>query len=304
MVERNGKYYLPISTSPEILEEERAIESYHIGNTTFDQSLIIYLFRTMLDYERILDGDTEKYSAILEKLDDIYISKNQEIMLSETMNLPYSHRHFSHMMCIYPLHVFNYDTDENKKIIKNTLWEIERLGTGWWVGFSFPWCATLYAMAENGGAAYEKLRTFVRAFLSKNGFHLNGDHKQLGFSQWHYRPFTLEAHFAFNDSIQEMLMQDHNGYVDLFPAIPVEWKNTEFKKFNTLGKVSVSAKFNNGKITASFESKKPCAIRLKNRFSTNKIKIKSNNTEITLNISQQNIITLNIPAGKLTVEEI
>ena len=39
------------------------------------------------------------------------------------------------------------------------------LGCGWWVGFSFAWCATLYAMQYNGNASYEKLRAFVKGFF-------------------------------------------------------------------------------------------------------------------------------------------
>ena len=304
-VERDGKYYLPLSTSPEILEEERAIESYHIGNTTFDQSLIIYLYKTLLDYSKILGVPGEKYEKVLSKLDGIYISEKKEIILSEKMTLPYSHRHHSHMMCIHPLHIFNYDTPENRKIIDNTLWTIERQGTGWWVGFSFPWCATLYAMAENGSAAYEKLRVFVKAILSPNGFHLNGDYKQLGYTQWHYRPFTLEAHFAFNDAIQEMLMQDHQVYVDLFPAIPDEWRDgVEFKKFNTYGKISVSAKLKDGKISASFTSNKPDEIRLKNRFTSDKIKVCEGGCETVMDISGVDFITLNLKGGTVTVSEI
>ncbi len=304
-VVREGKYYLPLSTSPEILEEDRAIESYHIGNSTFDQSLILYLFKTLVDYENILGINKGKYDDILLHLDGLYISENKEIMLSETMNLPYSHRHFSHMMCVYPLHILNYDTAENKKIIDNTLWEIERLGTGWWVGFSFPWCASLYAMAENGDASYEKLRIFVKAFLSPNGFHLNGDYKQLGFSQWHYRPFTLEAHYAFNDAIQEMLMQDHMGYVDLFPAVPLAWgENVEFKNFNSLGKISVSAKKAGENIAVTFKTKKSATISFKNRFSSSYIKITTKNGSSKMNVSELDIITISLPAGTTVIEQI
>ena len=46
-----------------------------------------------------------------------------------------------------------------------------------WVGFSFAMCAQLYAMAENGAGAYEKLRQFADGFVEENGFHLNGDYK-------------------------------------------------------------------------------------------------------------------------------
>ena len=118
--------------------------------------------RAILDYSKILGISGEKYEKVLAKLDGIYISEKKEIILSETMTLPYSHRHHSHMMCIHPLHIFNYDTPENRKIIDNTLWTIERQGTGWWVGFSNAMCAQLKARAEKGNAANEKLKNVIR----------------------------------------------------------------------------------------------------------------------------------------------
>ncbi len=76
--------------------------------------------------------------------------------------------------------------------------------------------AQLYAMAENGADAYEKLRQFADGFVEENGFHLNGDYKQKGYSTFHYRRFTLEALFGFCDALQEMLLQEYQGYLHLF----------------------------------------------------------------------------------------
>ena len=173
------------------------------------------------------------YISILEKLDEIAVDKDGVVMLDSTQRLPESHRHFSHVMCMYPLHLLNYDTEENKRIYQNTLLHLEQLGTGWWIGFSFAMSAQLYAMAHNGNAAYEKLRMFAKGFVADNGFHLNGDFKNYGYSQWHYRPFTLESLFGYCDALQEMLLQEHQGYLDVFPAIPQDWAqfNVSFKNF-------------------------------------------------------------------------
>ena len=152
-------------------------------------------------------------------------------------------------MALYPLHLIHYDTDKNKRIYNNTLLHLEQLGTGWWVGFSFAMSAQLYAMAHNGNAAYEKLRIFAKGFVADNGFHLNGDFKNYGFSQWHYRPFTLESSFGYCDALQEMLLQEYQGYLDIFPAVPQEWmQNLSFKKLRSYGGVLVSAKAKRGKI--------------------------------------------------------
>ena len=92
------------------------------------------------------------------------------------------------------------------------------------MGFSYGMCAQIYAMAHNGNAAYEKLRTYAKGYVAENAFHLNGDFKWYGFGEWHYRPFTLESAFGYCDALQEMLLQEHQGYIHVFPAVPMDWK--------------------------------------------------------------------------------
>lgn len=280
--ERNGKLYLPLSSSPEIFDNTR--KSYLKPNSNFDLALMRYLYKTLSKYENILkiDGRSEE---ILGKLDEIAIDKDDIILLDSTQKLEVTHRHFSHLMCLYPLHLINYDTDEHKRIYQRNLFEIERLGMGFWVGFSYAMCSQIYAMANMGNAAYEKLHQFARGFVADNGFHLNGDFKNYGYTSSHYRPFTLEALFGYCDALQEMLLQEHQGYVHLFPAIPEEWKKREisFKKLRTYGGVLVSAKAKDGCLCeVSFFAPKKMTILIKNTFGTEKVVLKYQNSIKTL----------------------
>lgn len=264
--EKDGKLYLPLSSSPEIFDATR--EAYLQPNSNFDLALLQYLYKTLLRYTEILQKDGTMYASILKKLDEIAVDSEGVVLLDKTQRLPESHRHFSHVMGLYPLHLINYDTAENRRIYENTLLHLEQLGTGWWVGFSFAMSAQLYAMARNGNAAYEKLRIFAKGFVADNGFHLNGDFKNYGFSQWHYRPFTLESLFGYCDALQEMLLQEHQGYLDIFPAVPQEWmQNLSFKKLRSYGGVLVSAKALNGQVE-QVELVLPCdmEIKIKNVF--------------------------------------
>ena len=253
--EKNGKYYLPVSTSPEIFDNTR--KSYLEPNSNFDLALIIYLFRTLKGYAETLGENAEKYERILEKLDDIAIDGSGIIMLDKTQYLPETHRHFSHLMCLYPLHLINYDTERHKEIYENTILNLETLGTGYWVGFSFAMSAQIYAMAKKGNAAAERLGQFCKGFVAENGFHLNGDYKHYGYTWFHYRPFTLESLFGFCDALHEMLLQDHQGCIELFPAIPDEWRRgVAFKNLRSRGSLLISATFLNGEIN-TLEVKSP-----------------------------------------------
>jgi alpha-L-fucosidase 2 len=80
-----------------------------------------------------------------------------------------------------------------------------------------------------------------------NSFHLNGDQTGKGYSSFTYRPFTLEGNFAYASGLQEMLLQSHAGYINLFPAIPADWSNCSFKNFRTQGAFLVDASSEGGK---------------------------------------------------------
>lgn len=264
--ERNGKLYLPLSTSPEIFDDTE--KAYLEPNSNFDLSLLRYLFKTLIGYCRILGEEQSRYESALSKLDEIAVIDGY-IALDSKRRLNESHRHFSHLMCLYPLHLIDYDTEEHKKLYKSALAEEESLGTDMWVGFSFPMCAQIYAMALDGDGAYLKLRRFCDGFVAKNGFHLNGDFKNKGYSSFHYRPFTLEALFGFCDALQETLLQDHQGYIHVFPALSAakKKKNVSFRRLRCSGGVLINATAEKGILTeVTISAKKEIEIKLKNTF--------------------------------------
>ena len=263
--EKDGKLYLPLSSSPEIYDN--LPKAYLTPNSNFDLALLRYLYKTLTVYEKRL-GVAEVSKDILEKLDGIAVQDGKFVTLDSTQKLEETHRHFSHLMCLYPLHLINYDRAENKRIYEGSLFEIERLGTGMWVGFSFAMSAQIYAMAEQGNSAYEKLYQFANGFVAENGFHLNGDFKNYGYTTFHYRPFTLESSFGFCDALQEMLLQEHQGYLHVFPAIPDKWKQgkVSFNNLRSYGGVLISAKWNNGLKEIILKAPKASRLRVKNVF--------------------------------------
>ncbi len=299
LVEKEGKLYLPLSTSPEIFDNWK--KSYLEPNSNFDLALLRYLFITLVRYakQQGKEKDLIKFQSVLDKLDDIHVDEQNVVLLDKTQRLNETHRHFSHVMCMYPLHLINYDTDKNKEIYKATIFELERLGMGMWVGFSYGMCAQIYAMALIGNSAYEKLWQFSRAFVAENGFHLNGDFKNYGYSTFHYRPFTLESLYAYCDAIHEMLMQDHMGYLHLFPATPIDWEDREisFKDLRTVGGALVSAKKKGNSVYGvKIKSKKDTIIRIKNVFAKGQIEVVSNGQAVVVK-EEDGYFTINLKKG-------
>lgn len=249
--ERDGKYYLPVSSSSEIHDDH--IEAFLTPNSNYDLALMRYLFTALASMAKELGNGEEKlWREHLGKCPDLAVDEDNVLMLSPDERLMESHRHHSHAMAVHPLRLMPYDTEENRKVIDATVLDLERMGTGNWVGYSFTWLAELFAVQKNGNGAAHQLEVFWKYCCSQNGFHLNGDYRRAGVTSLHYRPFTLEGNFCAADALQEMLLQSENGILDLFPAIPDEWrdKKVAFENFRAEKGLLVSAEWESGELTA------------------------------------------------------
>jgi hypothetical protein len=120
------------------------------------------------------------------------------------------------------------------------------------------------ARAKDGEGAAKALQIFAKAFCSVNSFHVNGDQTKSGYSSMTYRPFTLEGNFAFAAGVQEMLLQSHAGFIELFPAVPDGWKDVSFQTLRAEGAYLVSAVRQNGLIkSVTITSEKGGILKLK-----------------------------------------
>lgn len=244
--EQDGFLYLPVSSSPEIHDDEA--EAFLMPNSNYDLALMQYLYQTLEEYAKRLGYRQEQvqWAQIRGKLPELAVDGRGVLMLDGHESLTESHRHFSHAHAIHPLRLIEYDSPENRRIIDAVIRDLEELGTRMWVGFSFCWMAELYAVAKRGGDAAEMLRIFWGYFCSPNGFHLNGDYKKKGYSSFDYRPFTLEANMCAADALQEMLLYSKEGVVEPFPAIPKEWQEVSFQRLRAMGGLVVSASLKEG----------------------------------------------------------
>lgn len=262
--EKDGKYYLPVSSSPEIHDD--TIQAFLTPNSNYDLALMRYLFICLVDLAKELgNGEDGKWQDILGKLPELAVNEEGIMLLSPDEELTESHRHFSHLMGIHPLRLVDYHSEEGKQMIDANIHRQEILGSGYWVGYSLTLMAEMYAISGNGNGAAWHLRTFWDSFCSPNGFHLNGDYKHHGISQFHYRPFTLEGNMCAADALQEMLLQSEKGMLDLFPAIPDEWQEEKvsFRHFRAEGGILVSAVLEKGQVTElTFENNEEKEIRI------------------------------------------
>ncbi|UCS92085.1 glycoside hydrolase family 95 protein [Echinicola marina] len=263
----DGKRKLPISASPEMHNNSR--RAWFGETTNFDLANIRFAYTKAAELARELglDNEAKKWEAILAEWPDYAIDETG-MMVAPGEALNSSHRHFSHLMAIHPLSMINWsDGDKAQTIIKNTLENLKTVGSSAWVGYSFSWLGNLQARALDGEGAAETLKIFASSFCLPNSFHVNGDQSGKGYSNLNYRPFTLEGNFAFAAGLQEMLLQSHEDFIRLFPAIPKDWEKASFNGFLAQGNFEISAeKINHDEIQAVINSPKGGTLKIINPF--------------------------------------
>lgn len=250
-VDENGQRAFPLSTSPEIYDN--SVKAWFRTMTNYDLALSKFIFKAAAELATELGKTDEaaKWSKMASELPDYSLSPDKSLAFAQGHPYNSSHRHFSNAMAVHPLGLLDVaNGGRDKEIVEATIGIIKEKGSDYWTGYSFSWLANMQARAYDGEGAAKSLQDFANYFCLSNTFHANGDQKKSGRSKFTYRPFTLEGNMAFASGIQDMLIQSHRGYVELFPAIPASWKNVSFNTLRTQGAFLVSAKREGGKITS------------------------------------------------------
>ncbi|OPB91228.1 glycosyl hydrolase family 95 catalytic domain-containing protein [Elizabethkingia ursingii] len=260
---KDGVRKLPLSSSPEY--NDNYVNAWFKDWTNYDLSLARFLFSAASEIAKASGKEDEAvhWKKILGELPDYNVNETG-LTVAPGQSMESSHRHFSPYMAVYPLALLDVNQPKDKEIVDKSIQHIEKLGTRAWVGYSFTWMSTLYARAYQAEKAVKQLQIFASNFCSPNSFHLNGDQKGGQYSGFTYRPFTLEGNFAFAQGVHELLLQSRQGYIEVFPAIPKDWKNVSFTNLRVEGAVLVSGKIENEKlITVKLFSEKGGVLNVK-----------------------------------------
>ncbi|NOU74371.1 hypothetical protein GC098_23745 [Paenibacillus sp. LMG 31458] len=298
----DGKLRLPVSSSPEI--HDNSLKAWLEPISNYDLALLIYLFRRLHDMAERLAyaADVERWAEVLAKLPELAVNERNVLMVNPEECLMESHRHMSHMMAIYPLQLLDRrGSERDRKIADATIANLEVLGKGQWVGYSFAWAAAMYAQQGNGEAAIYHLQQMWHYTCSPNGFHLNGDYKRAGVCMFHYRPFTLEGNFAAICALQEMLLHTDGQTIRAFPAIPREWaaNDVEFRDFRGEMGVLVSARMSANRLEyVELHAERGGFFRVQNDFQSERLQIRIGDKTNELVCGMKDILTISLQAGE------
>ena len=246
----DGVLKMPMSSSPEIFDNTP--QSYLPPNSNYDRDGMEALFGGLarMAGELGLFEEAARWEKIAGSLGGRCVEASGELMFADGVPFRESHRHFSHLMAIHPYGQLSLTGSENdRRMIFASLAALERIGVEEWTGYSHAWASCLHARAGDAGLAHSHLSTYCDAFISRNGFHLNGNQK--GGPGWGNgdRPFTLEGNFIAMEAIHEMLLQTRGGVMVIFAATPDRWRDVTFRNLLAEGGWRVSAERRGGKTT-------------------------------------------------------
>ena len=243
---------------------------------TMDVQIINELFTNTLEAAKILGIEDETTNSIREtlpKLPPMQISPNGYLQewLEDYEEVEIHHRHVSHLYGLYPSNQITPDrTPELAEAARQTLERRGDGGTGW----SRAWKVNFWARLHDGDRAYKLLKSLLQPALGTKveitgaG---SGTYPNLFCA---HPPFQIDGNFGGTAGIAEMLIQSHDGFIELLPAIPNEWSDGSFKGLRVRGGAEVSAEWKDHQL-----QRVEILAKVDNEF---KVKVPTNITSVSL----------------------
>ncbi|WP_146602527.1 glycosyl hydrolase family 95 catalytic domain-containing protein [Novipirellula aureliae] len=225
----DGWLHLPQTHSPEYR---------NAADCSYDLDLLRWAVGRLIELsaERAWDEQQQpllpEWKRIQAKLVPTWVDETGR-MIGKGVPLTGGHRHWSHLLAVYPLRTLTPENPDDRQLIEKSVKHWRSFGRGI-AGYSHSGSACIAAMLGDGDLALEYLSN-LKPYVHPNTFY-----SEIGLP-------VMETPLHGATAVQEMLFQSWGGRLRCFPAVPSTWPDAQFVDFRGEGAFLVSALRRNGK---------------------------------------------------------